>query len=110
MASQPLTNRLHRKAIEAGDRWAAQLLADPRAHGCTASGAASAVRELARSAFTLYAIAWGPGYDVSGWKWPFTALEEIPALGVLPGRVERPFDGMQPWAVLLQTAVKHALS
>lgn len=55
-------------------------------------------KNLVLSAFHLYAADWsgsGRRWDIRKWEWPFTAL-----------KVERGFEGDQPWTVLFRRAVE----
>lgn len=108
MSRQPLTNTLKCHAEETADRWTNKLLSNP------SPSAASWYQEIhgtvqttARAAFTLYAISWGPDYDIREWQWPFDALMDTKARTY--ERPERPFDGRAPWCILLSHAVKLAV-
>jgi len=55
------------------------------------------VRLCVRSAFELYAREW-PGHSILTWNWPFDRLTS-----------GEPFDGHEPWSVLLHEAVTQIL-
>lgn len=59
-----------------------------------ADGVIKDVADLVESAFELYRLSWGPGWDIRGWMWPLNEL-----------RSGRGFAGNQPWAVLLREAL-----
>ncbi len=60
------------------------------------------ITALVRCAFYLYEHAWGPGFDVGQWQWPYAVMGEW-------GRAqEDAAENHTPWAVLLRHALRLA--
>jgi hypothetical protein len=54
-------------------------------------------KPLCLAAFQLYHQAWGKGFNISHWEWPFTAFANGEG-----------FNGDEPWTVLLRRALEIA--
>jgi hypothetical protein len=98
-------------AISRAGDWADLLLA----HSASSPGERRKVRKLAIAAFMLYAEelvgngASSPGDLIEDWQWPFDALAEAKEGIDQDRRPGPPFEGLEPWQVLLQKAVNYEL-
>jgi len=82
---------LNAKQSSAAENFLAAILGERR----TRDGSQSAIEQLVCSAFLLYSMEWGTGFDIRQWQWPFQQLESGEG-----------FKGYEPWSVLLREAVK----
>lgn len=85
-----------KRVEKAADKWVAALLGAEERRVVSAE-TRSVVRSLAVAAFALYAEAWGPGWNIARWEYPFTTIAERDY-----------FPGEQPWIVLFRRAVELA--